>query len=129
MNKEENNNSSKSSLNLSVYKHPPEILAEYEKIAPGFTNRMIEMAEKEGEHRRELEKKALDADITLRQTQLKQIRMGQIFGFLIGIFTVACGTYAAINGAEISGSFIGTGGVIGLVSVFIFGGKSKKSKE
>lgn len=76
------------------------------------------MAENEADHRRGLEQRTLIGDIW-------EGRIGQFLAFLIGIFTIGCGTYTAINGAEIAGSVIGVGGVVGLVSVFIYNGPHK----
>ena len=98
---------------------PPAILQEYNNISPGCADRIIKYAEDEAEHRRKVE-------ILTLKTETLEIRLGQIFGFLIGITTILSGTYAAINGAEIAGSLIGTGGVIGLVTAFITGRSTKK---
>jgi len=97
---------------------PPQVLADYDKISPGFADRIISMAESEAKHRHTLEEKAL-------KSQIIEIRLGQIFAFLIGSFTIAAGAFSAIRGAQIAGSIIGSGGVIGLVSVFIYGRKKQ----
>jgi uncharacterized membrane protein len=110
----------------------PDVLAKYNDIQPGFADRIIKMAEAEGEHRRNQEKRSLDSDIKAREiaqeTDLHTIRegfrlqrLGQFCALIIGVFTVAAGTYAAVHGALIAGTFIGSTGVIGLVSVFIWG--------
>lgn len=101
---------------------PPESLASYDEISPGFANRIIAMAESEMTHRHEIEKKALTGDIW-------EARIGQVFGLLIGISTIIAGAITAINGAQWAGGFIGTGGVIGLVSVFIYGRKKQQDVE
>ena len=49
---------------------PPEVLAKYEAINPGFANRIVAMAEAEGDHRRNQEKKSLDADITHKSVNM-----------------------------------------------------------
>lgn len=85
---------------------PPSVLEGYEQIVPGSAERIIRMAEAESTHRQALENRVLLGD-------LKEARLGQIFGFLIGIFAIGCGTYAAVNGSEIAGGFIGTAGVVG----------------
>ncbi len=54
-----------------------------------------------------------------------EVKRGQIFGFCIGLFTIAVGAYAAMSGAELAGGFIGTGGVVALVSVFLFNKQAK----
>jgi len=133
-----NNNENDSLKSKEVFTDPPETLSEFQKLQPyplpetlsklkklhpDFVDKFVSMADKEQKHRHKMEEKALDADILCNQNQSKQIHLGQILGFLIGIFALGCGTFAAIKGAEISGGLIGTGGVIGLVSAFIFGGR------
>ena len=59
----------------------------------------------------------------------REVHFGQIFGFLIGIFAIVTGGYTALNGAPIPGGFIGTAGVVGLVSVFVIGSNRKPPKE
>ena len=97
---------------------PPSVLEQYDKISPGAAERIIRMAESEVEHRHHLTRRHLESEIT-------EARLGQILAFLIGVFTIGCGTYAATHGAELAGGFIGTGGVIGLVTTFILGRKRK----
>ncbi len=54
----------------------------------------------------------------------KDIRLGQILGFTIVTVAIAAGAAAIIFGegltASIAGGLIGGGGVVGLVSVFLF---------
>jgi len=93
---------------------PPEILAEYDKIVPGSAARILDAFEKQSEHRRALEIKAQEA-------QIADTRRGQIFGLVIGLTAIISGSVTAIYGSELAGGFIGGGGVIGLVSVFVLG--------
>jgi len=104
---------------------PPEILAQYNQLTPDAADRIITMAETEASHRRELEQKVIDGEIKNEQARNIETKTGQVLGFIIGTFTVGCGTYAAVSGAEIAGGFIGTGGVASLVTVFIYGRKTK----
>lgn len=53
------------------YLPAPEELARYEKVVPGGAERILEMAEKQSKHRREMEEKATMAEI--RGAKLKQI--------------------------------------------------------
>jgi hypothetical protein len=75
---------------------------------------MMDEFSKEANAAREQNKQALEAEI---RTTL----IGQILGFAIGVIAIGCGTYCGVSGAQITGSFIGSGGVIGLVSVFVLG--------
>lgn len=93
---------------------PPDILERYEQVMPGSADRLIKMVEQEAEHRRALETKQLNREI-------RETCTGQWMAFLIGIFTIAAGAYTALQGAEWPGALMGSGGVIGLVAVFIYG--------
>jgi uncharacterized membrane protein len=97
---------------------PPEILEHYERVHPGFAERILAAFEKQGEHRRSMEEKALLAQVALA-------RRGQVFGFCLGLTALAGGTLAAALGAQWAGAFIGGGGVVGLVSVFVLGQRSR----
>lgn len=100
----------------------PDILRQYEQIQPGFAERIMQMAESESRHRRQQENRAMSATIW-------EVRLGQIFAFLIGSLTIAAGSYTALHGSPIVGGLIGTGGVIGLVTVFILGRNISGSDE
>lgn len=102
----------------------PSILMGYEEISPGFANRIIAMAESETAHRQAMEKKALEAEIQNFSCEAQDTKRGQIFGLIIGLATIFSGTFAVVKGYPWAGTFIGTGGVVGLVSVFIIGRKN-----
>jgi uncharacterized membrane protein len=95
---------------------PPDIVERYESILPGSAERLIRLVEQEAEHRRALEVKQINSEIN-------ETRIGQWMAFLIGVFTIAAGAYTALQGAEWPGALMGSGGVIGLVAVFIYGRK------
>jgi uncharacterized membrane protein len=99
----------------------PETLKHYDSIQPGFAERIVRMAEAEGEHRRSQEVKMIDSDIEVRRRYQDEVKRGQILGFLIGLATIVAGAYTATHGAPLAGGFIGTTGVVGLVSAFIYG--------
>ena len=102
---------------------PPEILKEYNEVAPGLAERIVAMAEKEAAHRHTIDHKALDADISEQNKMFSEARLGQLCGLIIGLAAITAGAYTAISGAQWPGGIIGGGGVIGLVSVFIYGRK------
>ena len=56
----------------------------------------------------------------------REVHVGQALGFILGAFVAACGTYAAIQGHTVSGSIIGSGGVVGIVTAFIYGSRQSK---
>jgi uncharacterized membrane protein len=108
---------------------PPSILESYEKITPGFAERIIKMTEKQSEHRQKMEVLALKANISQDRKPHFEAILGQIFAFLITIFTVFMGVFAAIKGAQISGTILGGIGLVSIIYVFIKGRDNKKTKD
>ena len=101
----------------------PEILKGYNDIDPGLVERVFQMAEADGRHERKMEWEGL-------KRANREVHVGQILGFVLGAFVVACGTYAAVQGHTVSGSIIGSGGVVGIVAAFIYGSRqSNKEPE
>ena len=100
---------------------PPSMMEQYEGTLPGSADRILKMAENQSEHRQWMEKKRLSFSN-------REVHLGQIFGFTIGVIAIITGGYTALNGAPIPGGFIGTAGVVGLVSVFVIGSSRKPPK-
>lgn len=92
-----------------------------ESVLPGAAERILQMAEKEAAQRQTLVRKIVDAKIKDLEAQSQEIHLGQILGFAVGCNAIAAGAVTAILEAEVAGSFIGAGGVVGLVSVFVLG--------
>jgi len=119
---------------------PPALLEHYNRISPGFAERVINMAEEEALHRRQQENQSLQAQIAAGERQseanvahqrevqrafARETRLGQWLAFCIGIAAIGAGSYVAAREAQVAGAFIGSGGVVGLVSVFIYGRKQR----
>ena len=97
---------------------PPSMMEQYEGTLPGSADRILKMAENQSEHRQWIEKKKLSFSN-------REVHLGQVLGFAIGVIAIITGGYTALNGAPIPGGFIGTAGVVGLVSVFVIGSSRK----
>jgi uncharacterized membrane protein len=93
---------------------PPDILQRYDEVLPGATERLLRMVEDESAHRRKLENRQMDSEVA-------EAHRGQWMAFFITVFTIAIGAYTALQGAQVTGTFIGAGGVIALAAVFIRG--------
>ncbi|MGX5854527.1 DUF2335 domain-containing protein [Dyadobacter jiangsuensis] len=100
----------------------PDTLARYDSIIPNGAERIMQMAEKEGDHRRSIDKAVIDKSFSIKFR-------GQIFGFLIALTTMAIGGWSIHEGHEISGSIFGIGGVATLAAVFVTGRLGKKSDD
>lgn len=92
----------------------PDLLLGYEKVIPGSADRILIMAEKQSNHRIEIEKYVIE-------NQQKQSRLGQIFAFILAIIGLSIGTILAILGRELVASIIFGTTILGLVAVFISG--------
>ena len=101
---------------------PPSMMKQYEETLPGSADRILKMAENQSEHRQSLEKKKLSFSN-------REVHIGQVLGFFIGVIAIVTGGYTALSGAQIPGGFIGTAGVVGLVAVFVIGSNRKPPQE
>ena len=99
----------------------PEEIAKYNQEIPNGAERIMAMAEKQQDHRIDIEKIAITE-------QLTQSRRGQTFGLIIGLTAIIGGVICIMFGHEWSGGFIGGGGITGLVSVFVIG-KRRQSRN
>lgn len=68
----------------------PEHMERFEQLAPGSTDRLIAMAERQGEHRQTMERKFLNFNGS------SQI-LGVVFAGLIGLGSIAGTVYLAMN--------------------------------
>ncbi len=101
---------------------PPSELAKYEELLPGSAERIIAMAEKQSNHRQDLEK------ITIKSGSRDSL-LGLIFGLIIGLAGIGSGTYCIIKGATAAGTVIGGGSLVSLVSVFIYGSRQRRKER
>jgi len=100
----------------------PDTLAKFEQILPGSADRILKQAEAQTEHRIELEKKVVSADII-------KSYMGLIFGFLIGMVGILGGIYLATLGFDVYGPILSGGSFVTLVVAFIYGTKSRRQER
>lgn len=96
----------------------PETLEQYSKIIPNGAERIMIMTEKQSDHRMYLEKKVISG-------QMLQSNIGQILAFLIGIAALSASVYMVVNGHDWSGTIIGGGGIVSLVTAFIQGRRNQ----
>lgn len=90
----------------------PEDFAEYEKILPGSTDRILKMAEKQVDHRISSDNKIIDN--TYRQSGRGQI-LGAILVVMFGVISLILG----LTGHDNLAKYIGVTTVIGLAVVFV----------
>jgi len=95
---------------------PPEILEKYNKVTPNGGEKILQMAEKQLEHRIHLENYVI-------KEELNQSKRGQIFGFVLAIVVLLFVLVLSILGHEMVASILGGTTMIGLVAVFVIGKK------
>lgn len=95
---------------------PPALLAEYEDIEPGFANRIMTMTERNGEHRREMER-------TNRQESNKLANLGLKLGATVTVVAFLTSIALAALGAEWAASIVGGGTIVSLAGTFVYGSR------
>ncbi len=101
---------------------PPQMLEAYERILPGAAERIFRMGEEQSQHRRELESQVIKSDI-------RNSRIGLIFGLLIGIVALAASVLIAYFGYPVSGGLVGVGAIAALVGVFVYGSQRRTQER
>lgn len=97
---------------------PPDLLAEYERVLPGLANRIVRMAETEGESRRALQSRAM-----------RLSELGLASAFMIPMSALACGFYLVITDKSAAGMAIIIGAVASLTAVYFGRRKPQRKKE
>ena len=93
-----------------------ETLIQYDSVITNGADRIMAMAENQQSHRMKIE-------YNLVSSQSSQSKLGQIFGLIIGLVGIGCGTFLAATGSTTVGGIIAGGTVVSLVSVFVIGKK------
>lgn len=86
---------------------PGKELAEYEAACPGAADRIIAMAEKQSDHRMNMEKRCLEGNIEAdqddRNKQFKLSAIGSVSALIICMTIVVFGGFCLLEGRSISG--------------------------
>jgi uncharacterized membrane protein len=101
---------------------PPDLLGGYNDVVKDGAERIFAMAEKQSSHRIQIEDQVI-------KEELKQSRLGQLFGFILGLVGMALATTLALFGHEAVAGIFGTTTIIGLVTVFVLGKKSQQKNN
>ena len=99
-----------------------EQLAKYDDVSPGAASRIISMAEKQSEHRQAIEKMVV-------KSNARNSTLGVVAAFILGVLTIVGGVFLAYNGSELTGAILGSTGLVGLATVFIYGTRSSRRER
>lgn len=97
----------------------PMLLKQFDEVLPGTAERIITMTEKEGEHRRIIEKQIVDSEFKIQNQGIK-------LGFLIALVGILGSIFLAFYDKTIASTILGGSTLVSLVSVFIKGINTKK---
>jgi len=103
---------------------PPQVLEQYNKLVPGFAERFMVMAEKQSDHRHELES-------TVIKGRSRNEWWGLHYAFLLAVLFGAGSFYLILQGLATAGIALIIAEIVGLVVVFITGRllQRKENKE
>lgn len=101
---------------------PPEILREYEDIREGFADRIITMAEKQTEHRIDIESYTVRADA-------RRANGGVAAGLFVFLAFVAGSVFLIDGGHSTEGLITGLVPTGGMVSTFVYGTISRRKER
>lgn len=111
-----------SSMHYSGPIPSPDLLKGFEEVCSGSADRIITMAEKQSEHRRNIENKVVDS-------QIRDSKRGMIFGFIISVVGIIGGLFLIAMDKGTAGLTLICGILIGLVTLFIYGNESEKDER
>ena len=101
---------------------PPELLAKYGEIIPNGADRILTMAENQSTHRQCIEKWAIIGGTILSY-------FGVLCAGIIAVGTLYFGSQLIREGHVVSGSIFAGSGLVGLVTAFIYGTRSRRQER
>jgi len=119
------NNTAKKSIITETFSGPippPALLAKYDELIPNGADRILKMAEKQSTHRQCIEKWVIIGGTLLSH-------FGVLCAAVIALGTLYFGSQLIRDGHAISGSIFAGSGLVGLVTAFIYGTRSRKEER
>ena len=100
----------------------PEVLQGYESVIPGAANRILKMAERQSDHRMQMDKMVI-SDGSRRSY------LGLVAGFFLSAMVIAGGIYLIATGHDWAGASLVGLNLAGLAGVFVYGSRSRRSEQ
>lgn len=101
---------------------PPQVLQQYSAIVPDAAERIIRMAEKQSDHRMDLEKKVVYSNV-------RKSYVGMGLATVIAVYGLYVAKEIAINGNPATAGIIAALDIGGLISIAIYNVKSQASER
>lgn len=106
------------SVHYSHFLPPPDVLERFEKLRPGITEELLQLAKQQSSNRISLEQKVVNSNV-------RNSNKGLNFGFIIALVGILSSVAAMYLGFEIGGSVLGGSTILGLVYSFIYGSRKR----
>lgn len=100
----------------------PEILAKYDAIVPGAAAQIIQMAQKQSDHRMDLERKVIEGE-------LRRAAQGLACAFIMGLAILAGGVWSILRGHDTAGASLVVTGIAAVVSAFLVGTVQRRKER
>jgi uncharacterized membrane protein len=91
---------------------PPQALEDYDRVVKNGAERVFKQFEREGNHRRDMEKLHLNA-------QIRDLMIGKFFAFIFVMSIVGMGVYAVSQQASVVGGAVVFGALASVVWAFV----------
>lgn len=101
---------------------PPEILEGYEKVLPGTADRIMKMAEKQADHRRNMEETTVNSGA-------RDSKLGIICGTFVCFSLIVVGGISVMIGSTSTGTVLSLSGLAPIVTAFIYGTRSNANER
>lgn len=98
---------------------PPGALRLFEDVVPGSAERILAMAERQADHRIQMEKKIIRGDFT-------QSYLGLAAGFILSTMVILGGIYLISLGHDWAGGGLIGLNLVGLAGVFVYGSNIRR---
>lgn len=101
---------------------PPDMLEHYNNVVPGAAERILAMAEKNGDHRRALETYVIRAEHRRSMT-------GTLVGGVVALAIIICGTIVTLEGYPEVGLTMVALDIAGIAGSFVYGTESRRRER
>lgn len=100
---------------------PPEMLREYNEISPGLALRLVDRADKEQDHRHEMNREQVNGSKSALFHKAFQGYVGQALAFIIAMTCICGGIWLIAQDKSTQGLTAIIGALVALVGVFVTG--------
>jgi len=108
---------------------PPELLRGYHEIDPSLADRIVKMAEREQDHRHQMEDNETKHREMVITSKIDNSKRGQHHALIIGLSCIGAIGVISIFAPTVAGAIVGTtlslSGIGGLVAVYLMGGRKQ----